>query len=184
MPSIAINDFVKRQTKNSRFSYFDGTWDELIKLVEDNFNNKIQGYRDGVMLIPVPSNRFYTSMCKIDKDSILESKFEARREGEEPIKRTVVKNGKKTPANFVKIVLYRHDVLLENNENSTDADWEIISINASLVENEPMHPMTMARNMLNKEGGTKAEYTGQQFAESLWFWKDYVLYEGDEINND
>jgi hypothetical protein len=184
MPSIAINEFVKRQTKNSRFSYFDGTWEELIKLVQDNFNNQMKGYRDGIILIPVPSDRFYTSMCKIGKDSILESKFESRREGEEPIKRTVVKNGKKTLANFVKIVLYRHDVLLENNENSTDAEWEIISINASIVKNEPMHPMTMARNMLNKEGGTKAEYTGQQFAESLWFWKDYVLYEGDEINND
>jgi len=37
--------------------------------------------------------------------------------------------------------------------------------------------------MLDKEGGTKAEYTGQQFAKALWFWKDYILYEGDEIND-
>lgn len=177
---IAINDFVKRQTKKSRFSYFDGTWDELLELVDRNFDNQTQGYRDGVILIPVPSDRFYTSICKIDKDSILESKFESRRDGEEPIKRTVVKNGKKSIANFVKIVLYRHDVLLENDESSTDADWEIISINASIVENEPMYPMTMARNMLQKDGGTKGDYTGQQFAEALWFWKDYVLYEGDE----
>lgn len=180
MVSIDINDFVKRQTKNSRFSYFDGTWEELVELIKDNFNNYRQGYRDGVILISVPSKNFYTSICKIEKDSILETKFEARRDGEEPIKRTVIKNGKKTPARYVDIVLYRHDVLLENNENSTDADWEIISINASIVENEPMHPMTMARNMLNKEGGTKAEYTGQQFAEALWFWKDYCLYGGEE----
>ena len=182
MDSIAINNFVKRQIKNSRFSYYDGTWEELIKLIEDNFNNQIQGYRDGVILIPVPPNKFYTSICKIDENSILESKFKPRREGEDPVKRIVVKNGKKTTAKFVQIVMYRHDVLLENNENSTDADWEVISINASIVENEPMHPITMARNMLDKTGGTKAEYTGRQFAEALWFWKDYVLYEGDEIN--
>jgi hypothetical protein len=184
MKTLAINDFVKRQTKNSRFSYFDGTWDELLQLVKYNFDNQEQGYRDGVILIKVPSDRFYTSICKIDKDSILESKFEARREGEEPVKRTVIKNGTKTLAQYVKVVLYRHDVLLENNENSTNADWEIISINASIVENEPMHPMTMARNMLHKEGGTKGEYTGQQFAEALWFWKDYILYEGDESSNE
>jgi hypothetical protein len=180
MDSIAINEFVKRQTKQSRFSYFDGTWEELLELVINNYSNKKQGYRDGVNLVPVPCERFYTSICKIEKDSIFETKFESRRDGEEPIRRTIIKNGKKTPAKFVNIVLYRHDVLLENNENSTDADWEIISINASVVENEPMHPMTMARNMLNKEGGTKAEYTGQQFAEALWFWKDYMMYGGEE----
>ena len=94
-----------------------------------------------------------------------------------------MKNGKKTPAKFVDIVLYRHDVLAENNERSTDACWEIISINASPIENLPMQPMTMARNMLNKEGGTKAEYTGQQFAESLWFWKEHCMYEGDGEND-
>ena len=180
MQDLDINDFVKRQTRNSRFSYYDGTWEALIKLVEKHFDKQKQGYRKGVILIPVPSKDFYTSICKVDKDSIFETKFEARREGEEPIKTTILKNGKKTPAKFVNIVLYRHDVLLENNENSTDADWEIISINASLLENEPMHPMTMARNMLHKEGGTQAKYTGQQFAEALWFWKDYVLYGGEE----
>lgn len=51
MPSIAVNEFVKRQTKKSRFSYFDGTWEELINLAKDNFNSQIQGYRDGVILI-------------------------------------------------------------------------------------------------------------------------------------
>lgn len=182
MISVEINDFVKRQTKNSRFSYFDGTWDELIKLVKSNFINHKKGYRDGVILISLQPENFYSSICKIERDSIFETKFEPRREGEEPIKRTIIKNGKKVPAKFVDIVLYRHDVLLENEENSTDANWEIISINASVIENEPMHPMTMARNMLNKEGGTKAEYTGQQFAEALWFWKDYCRCEGDENN--
>lgn len=181
MVNIEINEFVKRQTKNSRFSYFDGTWDELKIIVQNNFHNKKQGYREGVILIPVPCDRFYSSMCKIENDSIFETKFEARRDDEEPVKTTVIKNGEKAPAKFVNIVLYRHDVLLENNENSTEADWEIISINASLVENEPMHPMTMARNMLNKEGGTKATYSGQEFAEALWFWKDYCMYGGDEV---
>lgn len=178
--SVAINEFVKRQTKISRFSYYNGTWEALLELVDRYFDKQKQGYRKGVILIPVPSNNFYTSICKIEKDSIFETKYESRREGEEPIKITILKNGKKTSAKFVDIVLYRHDVLLENNENSTDADWEIISINASIIENEPMHPITMARNMLNKDGGTKARYTGQQFAESLWFWKDYTMYGGDE----
>ena len=179
MGSISVSNFVKRQTKNSRHSYFDGTWEELEKLTEDNFKNRTQGYRDGVVLVPINPERFYTSLCKIDKDSIFETKYVERREGEEPVKVTTLTNGKKSQAKFVNIVLYRKDVLAENNENSTDSDWEIISINASIVENEPMRPITMARNMLNKIGGTKAEYTGQQFAESLWFWKDYTSCGGE-----
>jgi hypothetical protein len=47
-----------------------------------------------------------------------------------------------------------------------------------MLENEPMHPMTMARNMLEKSGGTKAEYTGQQFAVALWFWREYAPAKG------
>lgn len=176
---IGVSNFVKRQTKNSSHGYFDGSWEELVKLVSDNFDKQIPGYRPGVILVPVPPERFYTSMCKLDENSILETTFEKRWEGEEPVLKTVVVNGKKSPAKFVKIVLYSHEVLKETNEQSTDDEWEIISINASLVENEPMHPMTMARNMLQKAGGTKGEYTGQQFAEALWFWREYAPTKGE-----
>ena len=33
-----------------------------------------------------------------------------------------------------------------------------------------MDPVTMARNFLEKPGGTFAPYTAQQFAEAIWFW--------------
>lgn len=184
MINIAMSDFVKRQTKESRFGYFNGTNEELLTLISDNFYLAKDGYRDGVILIPLSPNKFFTSMCKVEKDSILETKVVARVEGEQPVRVTTIKNAKKVPAKYVDIVLYRKDVLAENNENSTDADWEVISINASLVENMPMHFTTMARNMLNKQGGTKAEYSGQQFAESIWFWKDYVMYEPNNGGND
>ena len=96
MDSISVSNFVKRQTKNSRYSYFDGTWEELEKLTKDNFKNYTQGYRDGVVLVPINPERFYTSLCKIDKDSIFETKYVERREGEEPVKVTTLKNGKKS----------------------------------------------------------------------------------------
>ncbi len=176
---IGVSNFVKRQTKNSSHGYFDGSWEELVKLVSDNFNKHIPGYRQGVVLVPLPPEGFYTAMCKIDENSMLETTFESRQDGEEPVLKTVVVNGKKSPAKFVNIVLYSHEVLMETNEQSTDDEWEIISINASLVENEPMNPITMARNMLQKKGGTKGEYTGLQFAEALWFWREYAPAKGE-----
>jgi hypothetical protein len=95
MDHIKASEFVKRQTKNSRYSYFDGTWEELEKLTEDNFYYANKGYRDGVILVPINPENFYTSLCKIDDNSIFETKFESRREGEASRKVTLLKNGKK-----------------------------------------------------------------------------------------
>jgi hypothetical protein len=33
-----------------------------------------------------------------------------------------------------------------------------------------MDPLTMARNMLAKPGGTPCDYTAEQFAEAVWYW--------------
>lgn len=174
--NIKINTFVKRQTKESRFSYYDGSENELLSLVTANFHNAKPGYRDGVILVPVPSKGFFSSICKIDSNSVLESKMESRHNDEEPVLITVVKNGEKLPAKEVNIVLYRHDVLMEDNSASSNADWEIISINASLVVGgEPMTPTAMARNFLKKQGGTAATYTAEQFAESVWFWSQHAM---------
>jgi len=37
-------------------------------------------------------------------------------------------------------------------------------------EVEPMDPLTMARNMLEKPGGTYCDYSALEFAESVWYW--------------
>ena len=72
----------------------------------------------------------------------------------------VQKNGKPLETSKVDLIIYRHDVLIENNENTTTAEWELISINAipKGLDSIPMGPITMMRNQLNLEGGTKALY--------------------------
>ena len=42
---IHVNEFVKRQTAESRFSHFTGTWEELVEQVEANFEDA-RGYGD------------------------------------------------------------------------------------------------------------------------------------------
>ncbi len=72
---------------------------------------------------------------------------------------------------FVNIVCYHKDALLENGgERSGDFDWEIVCILASLVSDEPMQPLAMARNYLSKAGGTFTDYSALEFAESIWYW--------------
>lgn len=179
---IMLNNFVQRQLGErgceSRFSYFSGSEENLINLVEENFDKKTVGYRDGVYLVPVPTTDFYTGISKIDDNSIIWSRMEARREGEEPVLIKSNLNGTKQPAKVVNVVLYSHDVLAENNENSTDADFEIISINASMEnKKEPMTPETMMRNHQRKVGGTSDLMSEEEFQkklkESMEYWNNY-----------
>ena len=171
---IGISELVRRQTQASRFSYFDGSWEELVALVEQHFDRAQPGCRDGVVLVPVPVEGFCSGVVRITPETVLKATFAARREGEEPYVQVVAVGGEKLPAMAVDIVLYKRDVL--GDEATTDAEWEIVSINARPTEEpEPLTPTAMMRNMLELPGGTPATYTAQQFAEALRYWSQHAM---------
>ena len=179
-PTIVCNSFVKRQTKSSKFSHFDGSWEELEQLTKDNFAKATPGYKPGVLLVPVPADRFKSGVVEINPETQFHVAYAPRREGEDPYLQIAAKGGNKSQAKYVNIVLYSHDVLAENNENDTDADYEIISINARPTEGEePLPPITMARNMAGLVGGTKASYTAEQFVESILYWNKRAMIHQD-----
>ena len=187
---IAVNSFVKRQTEESRFSHFDGTWDELPSLVELAYyaphGRPPNSSRDGVMVVNVPANRFYTNLAVLQDGDTLIGRFERRVEGEEPRKvigldtwpaeRVVFKEA----AVDVDIVLYRSDVLHETDQNELPPEctnWEIISINASpFSEKMPINPETLMHNHFGSDGGTDTKMSDSEFVaalrESFICWKD------------
>ncbi len=173
---VAVGSFVKRQTPESRYSHHQWHWDYIADLVAANMKYAKPGYRNGVMLVPVPPDGFFCGVVEVTKDTPLYAKFESRRMPEDPYIVIEAAGGEKLPAKAVEIVIYHHDVLAENNEADTDAEWEIVSINARpTLWPEPMTPMAMARNMLQLPGGTKAEYTAQQFAEAIVYWSRHAM---------
>ncbi len=175
MPSIGVNVFVRRQTRESGFSYFDGALQRVANLAKDYFPGKT-GYRDGVMLVSVPAEGFFSGVVGICPDTKLVATFAARKEGEEPFVSVRAIGAETLPAGHVELVLYRRDVLLEDASGTTECEWELVSINARPTkEPEPMTPMAMARNFLVLEGGTKASYTAQQFADSILYWSTHVM---------
>lgn len=174
MPSIAMNSFAKRQTADSRFSHFGGTFEELCALIEANFENQEPGDRDGIILVTVPAEGFFSGVVQVTADTELLSSFEARRDDEAAFVQTVALDAQKMPAQHVQVVLFNQATL--GDDASTDADWEVISINARATEGEePMTPMAMARNFLGLEGGTLTLYTADQFAEAIIYWSDKVM---------
>lgn len=172
---IQVSPFARgRHLPETAFSHFEGSWEELEQLTEASFDKRVPGYRDGVVLVPVPPEGFKAGTMKLEVGTPLAATFEARREGEEASITVVATNCPKTDARRVDIVLYRHDVLEEDKEASCDSEWEIVSVNARVTkEDEPMDPMTMARNFLHMEGGTKATFTAEEFAKSIVFWSQH-----------
>lgn len=180
MLSFVISDFVRRQTKDSEFSYFDGSDDELLDLVTEAYGNYKEGYRDGIVLVPVDPANFYSAVVALKPGDKLVGEYKARREGEKCTKTVHVVGGEKMPAKAVDIILYRHDVLAENNEHSSNADWEIISINASATEGEvPLTVGALTRNFFCEPGGTDTKMTAEEFVEALKvsreYWRDKAM---------
>jgi hypothetical protein len=182
---IGINKFVKRQTANSKYGHFEGTWDELASIVETAWTTTVRkGYRKGVVLVKVPPERFFSSIVKLQENDKFISVYKPRREGEQPYIQSIYA-GNKVRAKFVEVVLYSHEVLQENNEQSTDLPWEIISINAFPDETEsPMPPETEARNILKLVGGTDPKLEDKNkdelieyinnMAKSIVYWNSHV----------
>lgn len=185
---LACSEFVKRQTKESGYSHFDGTWEELEDIVlrcMSDPNNVIPGYKDGVILVKVPASgfakkqyRFYSGVVSLSDRSIIYADYSPRRLGEDSFIRCNTKADKQI-AKHVEIVCYRADILAEDNDRSGDADWEIVCIKARVSdEEEPMDPYTMARNFLHMKGGTKGDFTAEQFAKSIVYWNNHCMCAG------
>lgn len=172
--SLAWSDFaLGRHKPGTGYSYFQGSQAELLGLVQENWEQRRPGVGrttlDQVVAVPMPSARFMTTTIAVDSTTELKAQEYRRRDGEEPYVR-VTANGEAQPAQFAQVILYSKDTLAKNDERSRMTDWEIVTIIASPVENEPMDPVTMMRNMRGKAGGTQVNYTADQLLDSIDFW--------------
>ena len=181
--SVGVNTFVRRQTKDSGKTYakslsFSDIADHASKQLAKGHYKK--GYRDGVVLVNVDKDIISDFVCpiiKIDKNTNLIAEQVRRRDEEEPYIRIRALNGTPLKTNNVDLILYRNDVLKETNENETNCLWELISFHAipDEINKLPMGPVTMMRNQLQLEGGTKGIYSSEEWAESVNFWQKYCF---------
>lgn len=186
MSTIQPNNFVLRQTATSRFTSFDGSWEEVAAMAEKAMaeGNTSPGYRDGVVLAHVPATaveRFRSGVVMLESGAKLVGSYEPRREGEEPRKHVGVEasGGSKIPCKAVDIVLYRRDVLGDDVTHE-DSEWEIVSVNGRPTEGEqPMAPETLIANHFEMDGGTATGMSDSEFVAALrasvMYWKDKAM---------
>ena len=181
--SVGVNEFVCRQSLSSGKTYsptlsFEEIATHAKKQLEQGMYKN--GYRDGVILAEVEEEQCSEFICpfvNITEDTNLQAEIVRRRPEEEPYIQLRALNGSPLPTGNVDLILYRKDVLAETNEQSTDADWELISFHAvpKGLEDMPMGPVTMMRNQLQLKGGTKALYPPEDWAASVHFWQKYAV---------
>ena len=187
LDSVSVNKFVRRQIKGSGKTYAEGlTFKEIVSHAQEQLDNGhyTDGYRDGVILVHVAKkliSHFTCPLVKIAETTKLKATVVKRRPQEEPYTQIRALSGTPLKTGSVDLILYRHDVLKETNEESTDADFELISFHAipDGIEKMPMGPVTMMRNQLQLTGGTKAFYKSEKWAQSVKFWQKYAVLDGN-----
>lgn len=172
---LGWSDFARgRYLPGGDHTWFDGTHEELLKRVRDGWPQRRpgQGRADltEVVVVPVASAGFVCGTVRVTDDTLLTAALVRRQPHEEPYVR-VTAVGPRQEARFAEVVLYSAAVLeLNDGRRSGDFAWEVVALLAAPVADEPMDPLTMARNMLDKPGGTPCDYTAQEFAAAVWYW--------------
>lgn len=172
---IKVNYFASnRHFSDKGYSYFTGSEQELIEMCEKHFESKKPGYREGVFLISLPTTGFKSGVVEVTETTQLETSFKARRKGESPYIQIKAK-GESLDAKVVDIVIYSREVL-GSDATEAGSDFEVVSINARpTLDEEPQHPVSMARNQLGIAGGTKASYSAEDFANSIRYWSSRAM---------
>ena len=154
-------------------SHYDGPWSEVIEKVASSDNWK-EGFAPGVREVTVSPEGFYAGVAKLDEGSVLTTKFEPRRKGEAAVTATRTTPSKgKLPATSVVICIYTHELL--GKDATTTADWEIVTVLAVAGVEQVMDPVTMARNHLGLEGGTKGVFSADDFAKAIMHWTQHAV---------
>jgi hypothetical protein len=172
--TFAINHLYRRQTADSKYSHFDGTDQELIDAVNQNFPLRAEGYRQGTYMVPIETiyagkHRVFTPVVKVDRRNFLNTEAVAHSQKDIPlICASVI--ARKVPAMFAKVCVYSHDALVKIGDHSSKADYEIVSLMGSDVENQPEHPYELARRVL-REG---ASYTAKEICEAILYWGSHA----------
>lgn len=186
IPLVGVSEFVKRQTADSTFTHYFGTWEELRRLTENSlkYGEPQPGYRDGVVLIDVCTDKFctYTNYPMFEEMGLSAEWAKTPGREHEPAKLQVKILEPKIPCKFVDIVLYKKEVLEEDGDEATGATWDIVSINGRLNDKiPPMKALTIVRNWLHLPGGTKmkgktAEDVLEMLCESI-LYKNGIKYQ-------
>jgi hypothetical protein len=82
-------------------------------------------------------------------------------------------------AKYITAVLYHKDVLAEDNDRTTECDWEVVTILCQVDKEEPITPATLMSNHFKADGGTATLMSPETFEAELRkaynYWKNRAM---------
>ncbi len=172
---LGWSDFaLGRHKPAGKHTWFKGSNSELLELARENWAKRRPGAGRSdlsqVVIVPVDPAGFISATVAVDETTVINAIFDRRQKGEDGFIR-VTADGPREEVKYASVVFYSAATLKENEgHRSGDYDWEVVCLLAGPIAEEPMDPITMARNMLEKTGGTYCGYSALDFAESIWYW--------------
>ncbi len=172
---LGWSDFaIGRHKPEGKHTWFEGSHEELLEMARQGWPKRRPGAGRSdltqVVIVPVEPRRFTSTTVAVDETTVLHAVFDRRQRTEDGFVR-VTAEGAREQVQHAAVVFYSAATLEENDgQRSGDYDWEVVCLLAGPHPDEPMDPITMARNMLEKPGGTYCAYSAKDFAESIWYW--------------
>ena len=153
-------------------------------LIEENWDKRVIGRGadsvDDVCLVPLPPEKFVCTTILVEDAEEVYARITKRQPNEHLFIKTEA-DGPTVTCQHAKVVLYAaHELLKNGGERSCDADWEIVCVLASDTDDEPMHPLAMARNQLEMPGGTPRKYSSEEWANAVWYWSQRCKRKADD----
>lgn len=182
---IGWSDFAsQRHVPGTGFSYFSASPDDVIVRTGLAWEHRKPGFgeqdlsRKVVVPLHDPNGFYCPPTVPLKLGLPIRCEVTQRQPGEDPSIELFVdivdavsqEVFRPLPAKAVEIVCYSAEACLENGgTRTTTFPWEIVAVLChSEVEEETMDPLTMARNYLQKPGGTFTDYTAKEFAEAIY----------------
>jgi hypothetical protein len=181
--TFGVNEFAgtRHFSQDNGYTYTTMSYEELCAEIAKNWDKRKPGKGetsvDRKVVVPISNEHVYGTFVAVKPDMQITSEVVQRQAGEDYFieSKVAYSDGNPVRNKFAKVVLYSREALLENEGTcSTDADWEVVCLISSDADDEPMQPLAMARNMLEKAGGTASTYTAQEFAEAIYYWSQRV----------
>jgi len=190
MTTIGINAHHHRaHSPEGGLAHFTGRDEVLLRLVREAVDagafsedaTDAGSARRCVRLLGVRGVGFYCGIVDLVDGMMLRAR--PARDGERFMQPRVARwpGLTKAPAVCVDVYLYSAAALAEGDEASTDCDWEVVGMSARPVDGrEPTHPISMMRNQLGHDGGTRITYSSEEWAAAVEYWSTRALLDAEE----
>jgi len=181
--NFGVNEFAGERhfAQENGYTYTTMSYEELCEEIAKNWDQRKSGKGetslDRKVIVPISNEYVYGTFTTIKRGMGIFSEVIQRQAGEDYFieSRVAYSDGNPVRNKFAKVVLYSREALLEKEGMcSTEANWEVVCLISSDIDDEPMTPLAMARNMLGKAGGTTSIYSAQEFAEAIYYWSQRV----------